>query len=51
MVSIKSAEKKNTHYEILCGSALCAVMDIENKKVTFEEVKNLEFTPKEPLKN
>lgn len=50
-VSIKLAEKKDTHFAVLCGSTICAIMDKENKKVTFEEVKNLVFTPKDPLKN
>src|SRR5690606_5751403 len=46
-VSIKNSEEKDTHKIVLCGSALCAIID-KDKKVTLEEVKNLEFTPKEP---
>lgn len=51
IVSIKLTKEKDTHFAVLCGSTICAIMDKENKKVTFEEVKNLEFTPKEPPKN
>jgi hypothetical protein len=49
-VSIKLAKEKDTHFAVLCGSTLCAIMD-EDKKVTLEEVKNLEFTPKDPPNN
>lgn len=49
-VSIKSAKEKDTHFAVLCGSTLCAIMD-KNKKVTLEEIKNIEFTPKDPPKN
>lgn len=46
-ISIKNSEKKDTHFEVLCGPTLCAIMD-KNKKVTLEETKNIEFTPKSP---
>lgn len=46
-VSIKSSKEKNTHFAVLCGSNLCAIMD-KCKNVTLEETKNLEFTPKVP---
>lgn len=49
-VSIKLAKEKDTHFAVLCGSTLCAIMD-KDKKVTLEEVKNLELTPNDPPNN
>lgn len=49
-VSFKSRKDKHTHFLVFCGSSLCAIID-KNKKVTLEETKNLEFTPKKPPKN
>ncbi|HHW53353.1 MAG TPA: hypothetical protein GXX13_09305 [Acinetobacter towneri] len=49
-VSFKSTVDKHTHFVVLCGSTLCAIID-KNKKVTLEETKNLEFTPKKPPKH
>lgn len=48
-VSIKSSNKKNTHFLVLCGSNVCALMD-EKKKVYLEDIKNIEFSVEEKKK-
>lgn len=49
-ISIKSSKEKDTHFEILCGSSVCAIIDKANN-VSLEDSKNILFKPRNPDEN